>query len=127
MSLRRFDYAPEPNILAFPKLKAAIGVQVSGDGVTANENGRKIIPAGTPVGGADLATANEKAVLAPVSDDTVQGVLENAVDVTDGNGNGTLIIWGYVNKFRLPEGVTISEDVEKALDGKVTFLSRNEL
>lgn len=127
MALRHFDYGPEANILAFPKQKIAIGVQVSADGAVSDANGRKIIPAGTPIGGADSALDKENAVLSKVADNTVQGILENAVDVTDGNGNGTMIIWGFINEFRLPEGVTIPDDVKTALNGKVTFLKRNNL
>lgn len=127
MALRTWTYGAEASILAFPKLRAAVGVQVNDAGVTANENGKKIIPAGTPIGGATSALDDETTVLSVVSDATAQGIVENDVDVTSGQGTATMLIWAYINEYRLPASVTISDEVKTALVGKVTFLKRNEL
>lgn len=113
-------------VLGFIANKVALGVMLNDTGVTADpETGKKIIPAGTPVGGATSTLENEQAVLSVVNDGTAQGILEFAADVTGGVGNGTMIVNGYVNELRLPDGVTITDDTKKALDGKVTFFKRN--
>lgn len=104
--------------------KFALGVQISAEGVTAGADGRKIIPAGTPVGGAD-PLANEAAVLKVSNDASAIGVLEHAVDVTEGNGNGTLIYNGYINENRLPQGLTIADAAKTALAPRVVFFKRN--
>lgn len=126
MGLKTWEYGAEPNILAFPNQKVAIGVQVNDTGVTADGNGRKIIPAGSPVGGDADAKADETAVLS-VNESAPQGVLQHDVDVTSGQANGTMIIWGFINEYRLPKGLTISDATKTALDGKVEFLKRNDL
>lgn len=111
-------------ILAWTDGKHALGGLISDAGVTADSKGRKIIPAGTTVGGADSFLEDEKAVLSVVSDSTAQGVLEHEVDVTAGPADGTVIVEGYINEFRLPEGVTVTDEAKKALT-KITFLKRN--
>lgn len=74
------------------------------DGYSVTRNGRKIVPAGTPLSGNLTArtTAFVKAV-----DNTAEsgasngkpatGVLLHDVDVTEGDTNGTLLIWGFVD------------------------------
>lgn len=74
------------------------------DGYSVTRNGRKIVPAGTPLSGSLTArhTAFVKAV-----DNTAEsgasngkpatGVLLHDVDVTEGDTNGTLLIWGFVD------------------------------
>lgn len=127
MPLKTWTYGPQNEILAFPDKKAAIGVQVNDTGVTADAaTGKKIIPAGTPVGGTDSALEKEDAVLSVANDATAQGVLEHDVDVTTGQATGTLIIWGFINEYRM-KNVTVSDDAKKALAGKVTFLKRNDM
>ncbi|TLQ05474.1 hypothetical protein FEZ51_02110 [Pediococcus stilesii] len=106
--------------------KVAFPVQLNDAGITADANGKKIIPAGTPVGGAVDALQDETAVLGKVDDETAQGILEHDVDVTSGQGNGTLIVWGFVNELRIKD-VTISDAVKTALKGRVTFIKRNPM
>ena len=74
------------------------------DGYSVTRDGSKIVPAGTPLSGSLTArnTAFVKAV-----DNTAEsgasngkpatGVLLHDVDVTDGDTNGTLLIWGFVD------------------------------
>lgn len=111
-------------VLGFVQGKVAFGVLVGNAGVSAGSDGRKIIPAGTPVGGATSALEDETAVLTVVSDGTAQGILEHDVDVTDGTANGTMIVAGYINENRLPSGVTINDTVKKAIPA-VVFFKRN--
>lgn len=105
--------------------KVALGALISDAGVTAGTDGRKVIPAGTPVGGDESTLANEQAVLTVSNDGKAQGVLEHAVDVTEGPADGTLIINGFINENRLPAGLTISDEAKTALAGKVVFFKRN--
>lgn len=111
-------------ILANAQLFQSFGGQIGDAGVTA-VNGQKIIPAGTPVGGASDFYANEQAVLVVSNDDKAQGVLLHDVDVTGGTANGTVLVFGFVNENRLDKGLTVTDEAKTALDGKVTFVKRN--
>lgn len=64
--------------------------QVSDAGVTANADGRKIVPAGT---------------VYPANDATAEGILLNDVDVTHGPQPGAVVVEGYVIEARLPVAV----------------------
>lgn len=85
------------------------------------EGSKTIVKAGTPLSG-DL-TNRSTAFSAAGTGDAV-GVLLHDVDVTDGAGNGTLLIWGFVNLNRIDSGTTakITDDVKTALKGAVWFL-----
>lgn len=119
-------YGGPTQVLGLIANKVALSVQVDDKGVTADANGKKIIPAGTPVGGDNDALADEQVVLTTSNDAKAQGVLEHEVDVTSGNGNGTMIVNGYINEYRLPAGVTITPEAKTALAGKVVFFKRNK-
>lgn len=75
------------------------------DGYSVTRDGRKIVPAGTPLSGSLTArnTAFVKAVDntagsgSPSNGKAATGVLLHDVDVTDGDTNGTLLIWGFVD------------------------------
>lgn len=96
-------------------------------GVTDPSTGRKIVKAGTPLAG-DL-TKRETAFVA-VNEASVslasdaKGILLHDVDVTTGDANGTLLIFGFVNVDRIDATVMAknNEYVKKALDGKIYFL-----
>lgn len=107
--------APEKDVLLNPDNAFEIGVQVGDTGVTA-VNGKKIIPAGTPVGGtvSVLKTRNTVLTVANSSEagKNAQGVLRHDVDVTDGTANGTLIVRGEVDSSKCP---TIAAEAETAL------------
>lgn len=87
------------------------------------EDGRKIVKAGTPLAG-DLKSRKTPMT---AGDTSPVGVLLHDVDVTDGNANGTLLIWGFVNLDRLDATTKtlITETVETGLSGKVWFLTDN--
>lgn len=93
-------------------------------------DGRKIIKAGTPLAG-DL-TDRSKTFVAPVAAaesvtaKPAVGVLLHDVDVTDGDANGSLLIWGFVNLSRLDTATATKLTGSKAdLDGKVWLLKDN--
>ncbi|MHA3065642.1 hypothetical protein [Lacticaseibacillus saniviri] len=124
--MRKETFGATKQVLGTIANKVALGVVLGDAGVTADATGKKIIPAGTPVGGDQSTLEDEQAILVVSNDAKAQGVLEHEVDVTAGTGNGTLIINGYINENRLPASVTVTAEAKKALDGKVTFFKRNK-
>lgn len=115
--VKRTSYdAPELDVLLNPDNAFEIGVQVGDAGVSADSNGRKIIKAGTPVGGATSVLKTRDAVLTVTNTAdngaTAQGVLRHDVDVTNGNANATLIVRGEVDSSKCP---TIATSAENAL------------
>ena len=84
---------------------------------------RKIVKAGTPLNG-DLKARGTAFVKAVDTSNPAVGVLLHDVDVTDGDANGTLLIWGFVNLNRLESDTQalVTAGVKSTLSGKVTFL-----
>lgn len=114
--VKKVTYEAELDVLLNPGNAFEIGVQVTNTGVTADANGRKIIKAGTPVGGATsvLETRNTVLVVTNLASDgaKAQGVLRHDVDVTEGANNGTLIVRGKVDSSKCP---TIVAEAKAAL------------
>lgn len=105
--------------------QVSVGIQVSNTGISAGDDGKKIVKAGTPMTG-DLTargTAFTKATTTEGVSNAV-GVLLHDVDVTAGAENGTLLIFGFVdlNKVDATTAALITADVKTALKGGVTFL-----
>ena len=102
----------------------SVGIKVD-DANYVTENGRKIVKAGTPLSGnlGARETAFVKATTSSGSSNAV-GILLHDVDVTDGDANGTLLIWGFVdlNKLDTTTATLITTEVKTALKGGVTFL-----
>lgn len=102
----------------------SVGIKVD-DANYVTENGRKIVKAGTPLTGNLEAreTAFAKATTSSGSSNAV-GILLHDVDVTEGDTNGTLLIWGFVdlNKLDTATAALITTEVKTALKGGVTFL-----
>lgn len=90
----------------------AIAVNVSDDGVTAGTDGRKIVPAGTVIGGV-LEDPTQAAVAAAGGSSegavAAEGVLMHDVDVTDGDALGTMIIRGVIDGTKLPANITAAQ------------------
>lgn len=95
------------------------------------ENGRKIVKAGYPLSG-DL-TARGTAFVAAKDETTpgtsgdgkaAVGILLHDVDVTDADGNATLLIWGFVNLNRVDSttAALITDKRKTELAGRVFFL-----
>lgn len=85
-------------ILLNPDLQFSVGVVVS-NAKAVDENGKKIVKAGTPLVGS--LDARNTAFTVATSAANVQGILLHDVDVTKGNGNGTLLIFGFVNADKI--------------------------
>ena len=101
----------------------SIGVIVDKTVGTAGEDGRKIVKAGTPLNG-DLTARDTAFVAVNGTSNPAVGVLLHDVDVTDGNANGTLLIWGFVNLNRMDSTTasSITADIKTGLAGRVWFL-----
>lgn len=118
--------AVAPNqILFFAEPQVSVSVIVNNTGISAGDDGKKIIKAGTPVTG-DLTargTAFTKASTTEGVSNAV-GVLLHDVDVTAGNNNGTLLLFGFVDLDKLDTATAalITTEAKAALKGGVTFL-----
>lgn len=112
--------------LLAPHISFEIGVQVSNTGVSANPEGRKIIPAGTPIGGATSALTTRNTVLQVTNSSSLgaktQGILRYPVDVTGGNANATMIIRGVVDVSKCP---TLDSTVAAAIPN-IQFVKGDE-
>lgn len=74
---------------------------ISNTGVSTNNEGRKIIPAGTPVGGTTNVLLNRQTVLSTTNSSgagaNTQGILIHDLDVTNGNASGTVAFMGIID------------------------------
>lgn len=108
-------------ILANVELQYSVGCVVSASaGVMVGS--KKIVKAGTPLAG-NLDSRETPFIGA--STDPAVGVLLHDVDVTAGNANATLLIFGFVNTNQLEDDVKakITAGVKTNLNAKVTFLA----
>lgn len=82
----------------------AMNVIVSASDVTADANGKKIVPAGTILGTADAESTIQrgKAKAKPANDATAEGLTMNAVDVTHGDMEVSMLYMGTVGLDRIP-------------------------
>ena len=103
---------PAKDILYLLDDYTAIAVNVSDEGVTAGTDGRKIVPAGTVIGGV-LEDPTQAAVAAEGGSGegavAAEGVLMHDVDVTDGEALGTMIIRGVLDGTKLPANITAAQ------------------
>lgn len=78
-----------------------------------------ITPTGTAADGDKITV-----VYVAASSQYADAILLHEVDVTDGNANGTALIFGFVdlNKLDTATAALITDAVKTALKGKVTFL-----
>lgn len=81
----------------------ALSCVVANTGVEANSDGRKIIKAGTPVAG-DLTERNTPFTVDSDGTNPV-GVILHDVDVTDGNANSQVVIFGFIDISKLDDDV----------------------
>lgn len=112
MELTTKSYGAPKDILYILDDYTAITVNVSATGVSAGSDGRKIVPAGTVIGGV-LADPTKAAVAAAggSGEGTVaaEGVLMHDVDVTAGDALGTMIIRGVLDGTKLPANITANQ------------------
>ena len=102
--------APQKQILIADELAFTIGAKILDVGTSA-KNGKKIVKAGTALGGNLLKRDAGFDVALFSGDDMSQdtsnavAVLLHDVDVTDGPANGTIVIGGYIDILKLDEDV----------------------
>lgn len=107
--------APEKHILiANNSYMVTLGAQVTNTGVVADDEGKKILKAGTPLAG-DITKRGTAFVKA--NDNTATAVLMHDVDVTAGAENATIILAGCVDLLKLDEATKalVTADVVSAL------------
>lgn len=132
MKFVQTDYLNKKNILKFPDHVIAIAVTVDDTGIVANSDGKKIVPAGTNVGGVSASVlANEDQLVCEKNSDGVagaagaavdaEGVLLHDVDVTYGPASGAMVIHGFINLGKLDDPP--HENAVKAMAGRVVFLA----
>ncbi len=105
------EYVSRKGILKFPDHYVAMPVMVDDKSVTPDEHGKKIVKAGTIVGGKTGSVFSSLDV--PVMDKVVvngdvvtaegaEGVLMYDVDVTYGPKDGAMIVHGFIKIDALP-------------------------
>ena len=120
------SYVNDKQILVAPEQALLIGVVVDNTGVSANDEGKMILAAGTPVGSATDVLLNRDTVLSQDTS-TCQGVLLHDVDVTDGEANATLVVKGTVDYEKLNEDVQALVDTASSVLTNITFLSGSKI
>lgn len=112
------EYGTAKTILKFADHVVSMSVMVDDIGITANSEGKKIVPAGTIIGGGFIS---DNTVLAVKKNDAdAEAVLLNDVDVTYGAAPGAAVLHGFINLNRLPEAPVAA--AVTALAGRVMFL-----
>lgn len=121
--IKKQSYGNRKEILIAPELAFSIGCKVTADGIDA-VNGRKILKAGTPVGGADVLSNRE----APISKNTDApiGIVLHDVDLTDGDDNATVVLKGQVDLLKLDEDVVTLVNAAKAKLTDIIFMAGNK-
>ncbi|KKB34638.1 hypothetical protein [Bacillus thermotolerans] len=114
-------YTNKREILKFPDHYVNLAVTVDDADVPANSEGRKVVPAGTIIGGGFLSDPAVRAVKATTLDgvSNAEGILLDDVDVTHGPASGAAIIHGFIDENKLPAAPTTEE---RAALKQVTFL-----
>jgi len=133
MKFTEESFTNKTEILKFPDHYVAKAVTVSDAGIIADEDGKKIVPAGTIIGGIsgsvladdtiEVEVKNTQSVADPEDPGTAvdaEGVLFNDVDVTYGSASGAMIIHGFIDSSKLPEEV--AAEAVTALAGRIILL-----
>ena len=115
--IEKNEYGVRKTILIAPELAFAIPVQVGNTGIDADEKtGKKIIKAGTAIGGSTSVFGKRDEVLnKTTAAEEAQGILLHDVDVTAGANNGSMLVAGYVDTDKIDTKDLPGEDVQKAL------------
>lgn len=107
-------YLNKKEILKFPHHHVQIAITVSDTGISANSEGKKIVPAGTILGGDGgflLSDETKKAVVKNTQGGATttegagvdaEGILLDDVDVTYGPKEGAMVLHGFVKLSALP-------------------------
>lgn len=94
--------ATRKTILASTQLQYSMSCMIGATGVQANEEGRKMVKAGTPLKG-DLTARDTEFTVA--TEGKAVGVALHDVDVTSGTANGAVLVFGFIDKSKLDDAV----------------------
>lgn len=118
-------YASSTQILADPDLQFSVGCIVPTiAGETDSNSGRKIAHAGLPLT-VDLGSLNSACKVANATANIANAVLLHDVDVTDGQNNGTALIFGFVDMSKLSTAMIAKINTAFGVSGaskKITFV-----
>ena len=123
--VKKTSYDTPKSILIAPEKAFSIPVIVGNTGVSAGSDGRKIIKAGTAVGGDTSVLTNRQTALKVTNDSSngskSQGILLHDVDVTDGDANATMLVFGFVDLNKIETAAQPVTEAQTALT-KITFM-----
>jgi hypothetical protein len=104
-------YGNKKGITKFPDHYVNLAITVDDEGITANSDGKKIVPAGTIIGNGILNDITKLGKKAATTDggSNAEGVLFEDVDVTFGPAPGALMIHGFVDLGKIPTAPTAEE------------------
>ena len=134
MKFNQTTYTNKSEILKFGDHYVSIPVMVDDTGIIVNADGKKLVLAGTIVGGTGEANSVLLNDTVKVSSHNIQagatttagagidaeGVLMDDVDVTYGPASGSMILHGFIDLVKLPEAPTV--DAITALKSRILFL-----
>lgn len=101
----------------------ALSCILSNTGVSANEDGRKIIKAGTPLYiGTGKDVYKDRFEKLTVTGDVLAGIARHNVDVTDGDTNDAILTQGYVEFYRLESDVQAKVEAVEAQLTNIKFV-----
>lgn len=111
MKFEQTNFTNKKEILKFPDHYVNVAVTVDDTGISANADGRKIVPAGTIIGNGMLTDPTKKAKKAVTNTgvSNAEGVLFNDVDVTYGPAAGAMLVHGFIDLNKLPVAPTAEE------------------
>lgn len=119
-------YNDTTQILIDPSNYFAMGIVVDDTcGVADSTTGRKIAKAGTPVtGNLDARTTAFTPAVTTTGTSNAVGILLHDVDLTQGDNNGAILLFGFVNTNRIDATTKakITNEVKTALN-KITFVA----
>lgn len=106
--VERKSYGNRKIILVDPDNSTAVSCMVADTGVTADDDGVKMVKAGTPVYGS-LLDRNKAMTVASTGEGAaatkICGVILHDVDVTDGTANSQIVIFGTIDVSKLESDV----------------------
>jgi hypothetical protein len=125
--ITKTTYNDVPQILIAPELAFSMGIVVDETcGTVDSTTGRKIAKAGTPVTGSldDRVTTPFTKAQTTTGTSNAVGILLHDVDLTKGDNNGAILVFGFVNTNRLDATTKalITAEVKAALP-KITFVA----
>ena len=119
-------YNDTTQILIDPSNYFAMGIVVDDTcGTVDSTTGRKIAKAGTPVtGNLDARTTAFTPAVTTTGTSNAVGILLHDVDLTQGDNNGAILLFGFVNTNRIDATTKakITNEVKTALN-KITFVA----